>query len=66
MIERFLQIIKLMYLNVGIIGTIDYIPTIKDLKFLRKFKSDSTLTEEDALKLGRELNKNLAKRCKKT
>ena len=55
-----------MYLNVGIIGTIDYIPTIKDLKFLRKFKSDSTLTEEDALKLGRELNKNLAKRCKKT
>ena len=38
---------------------------IKDLEFLKKFKSDSTLTEEDALRLGRELNKNLAKRYKK-
>ena len=35
---------------------------IKDLDFLRKFKSDSTMTEEDALKLGRELSKKLAKR----
>jgi len=35
------------------------------LEFLKKFKSDSTLTEEDALRLGRELNKNLAKRYKK-
>ena len=38
---------------------------IKDLEFLKKFKSDSTLTEEDALRLGRKLNKNLAKRYKK-
>ena len=37
----------------------------KDLEFLKKFKSDSTLTEKDALKLGRELNKNLVKRYKK-
>ena len=36
-----------------------------DLEFLRKFKSDSTLTKEDALRLGMELNKNLAKRYKK-
>ena len=42
-----------------------FIQRIKDLEFLKKFKSDSTLTEEDALKLGRELNKNLAKRYKK-
>ena len=42
-----------------------FMQRIKDLEFLRKFKSDSTLTEEDALKLGRELNKNLAKRYKK-
>lgn len=35
---------------------------INDLEFLRRFKSDSTITEEDALKLGRELNKKLAKR----
>ena len=42
-----------------------FMQRIKDLEFLRKFKSDSTLTEEDALRLGRELNKNLAKRYKK-
>ena len=42
-----------------------FMQRIKDLEFLKKFKSDSTLTEEDALKLGRELNKSLAKRYKK-
>ena len=35
---------------------------ISDLEFIKKFKSKSILTEEDALRLGRELNKNLAKR----
>ena len=35
---------------------------IEDLEFLRKFKSKSTLTEEDAIKLGKELNKKLTKR----
>lgn len=35
---------------------------INDLEFIKKFKSKSTLTDEDAIKLGRELNKNLAKR----
>lgn len=35
---------------------------ISDLEFIKKFKSKSTLTEEDAIKLGKELNKNLAKR----
>ena len=42
-----------------------FMQRIKDLEFLRKFKSDSTLTEGDALRLGMELNKNLAKRYKK-
>ena len=42
-----------------------FIQSIKDLEFLRKFKFNSTLTEEDALRLGKELNKNLAKRYKK-
>ena len=42
-----------------------FMQRINDLEFLKKFKSDSTLTEEDALRLGRELNKNLAKRYKK-
>lgn len=35
---------------------------IKDLEFLRKFRENSTMTEEDALRLGREVNKSLAKR----
>ena len=38
---------------------------IKDLEFLERFTRDSTLTEEDALRLGKELNKNLAKRYNK-
>jgi len=42
-----------------------FLQKIKDLEFLRRFKSNSSLTEADALKLGRELNKNLAKRYKK-
>ena len=35
---------------------------IKDLELIKKFKAKSSLTEEDAIRLGRELNKNLAKR----
>ena len=42
-----------------------FMQRINDLEFLKKFKSESTLTEKDALRLGRELNKNLAKRYKK-
>ena len=42
-----------------------FIQRINDLEFLKKFRSDSTLTQEDALRMGRELNKNLAKRYKK-
>lgn len=37
---------------------------IKDLEFIRKFKAKSTLTEEEAIKLGKSLNANLAKRRK--
>jgi hypothetical protein len=35
---------------------------VQDLEFLIKFKSESTFTEKDALKLGKELNRKLAKR----
>lgn len=35
---------------------------INDLEFIKKFKAKSTITEEDALKLGRELSQRLAKR----
>ena len=35
------------------------------LERFKEFTKDSTLTEEDALRLGKELNKNLAKRYNK-
>jgi hypothetical protein len=37
---------------------------VKDLELIRKFKEKSTMTEEDAIKLGKELNQRLAKRRK--
>ncbi len=39
-----------------------FIQRVRDLEFLKKFKKDSELTEEDALRMGAELNKKLAKR----
>ena len=35
---------------------------VKMLSVFKEFTKDSTMTEEDAIKLGRELNKRLAKR----
>ncbi|MFP4400489.1 MAG: hypothetical protein ACLFPQ_01285 [Candidatus Woesearchaeota archaeon] len=35
---------------------------INDLEFIKKFKSKSTLTEKDAINLGKELNERLRKR----
>jgi hypothetical protein len=35
---------------------------ISDLEFLRKFKSQSMMTEADALKLGKKANEKLSKR----
>jgi hypothetical protein len=35
---------------------------IDDLRFLNKFKAESKLTEQDAIELGRKVNKALAKR----
>ena len=41
-----------------------FMQRIKDLEFLKKFKSDSTLTEEDALRLGKEVSKALSSRLR--
>ena len=38
---------------------------IRDMEFLKNFKAKSTLTEEDALRLGREVNKALSNRLRK-
>lgn len=35
---------------------------VKDMFFLKEFKSKSRLTEKDAIKLGRKVSKTLAKR----
>jgi hypothetical protein len=35
---------------------------LRDLRFLKRMKSESTLTEEDAVALGRKVNRALAKR----
>ena len=35
---------------------------VEDFEFLRRFKSESTMTEEEALELGAELSKKLTKR----
>ena len=37
---------------------------IEDMEFLKKFKEKSTLTEEDALRLGAEVGRALTKRLK--
>ncbi len=41
-----------------------FMQKITDLEFLKKFKSKSTLTEKDALRLGTEVSKALTKRLK--
>ena len=37
----------------------------EQLKFLRNFSKDSELTKEEAVELGREVNKKLSKKYKK-
>jgi hypothetical protein len=37
---------------------------IRDLELIKQFKAKSTFTDEDAIKLGKELNANLTKRRK--
>jgi len=41
-----------------------FMQKITDLEFLKKFKSKSTLTEKDALRMGKEVSKALTKRLK--
>lgn len=39
-----------------------FMQKIKDLEFLKAFKSESEMTEEEALRLGKEVRKKLGKR----
>jgi len=38
---------------------------IKDMEFIKKFRAKSTLTEADALRLGKEVSKSLSNRLRK-
>ena len=49
-------------LNWSAVARESFTQKIRDLEFIKKFKEHSTMTEEDAIKLGRELNKKMAKR----
>lgn len=53
---------KFVEINWSAVAREAFMQKIKDLEFLKEFKSKSTLTEEDAVKLGRELNERLVKR----
>lgn len=39
-----------------------FIQKIRDLEFLKQFKAESEMTEKEALKLGKQVRKNLAKK----
>ena len=52
-------------MNWSVVARQAFMQRIKDLEFLKKFKSKSTLTEADALRLGREVNKSLSNRLRK-
>ena len=41
-----------------------FMQKVQDLEFLRNFKSESKMTEEEALRLGREVRKGIAKRVR--
>ena len=42
-----------------------FMQKIEDMEFLRKFKEKSKLTEADALKLGKEVNKEVSNKLRK-
>ncbi|MFH1683141.1 MAG: hypothetical protein ABIA37_05075 [Candidatus Woesearchaeota archaeon] len=42
-----------------------FLQKIDDMEFLRKFKEKSKLTEEDALRLGKEVSKSISSRLRK-
>ncbi|MBI5046919.1 hypothetical protein HZC07_04285 [Candidatus Micrarchaeota archaeon] len=41
-----------------------FMQKIKDLQFLKEFKSESEMTEGEALRLGREVRKKISKRIR--
>ncbi len=52
---------ELTKINWNAVARTAFTEKIKDIEFIKKFKSKSSVTEEDALNWGAELNKSLAK-----
>ncbi|MBI4981215.1 hypothetical protein HZC30_06715 [Candidatus Woesearchaeota archaeon] len=42
-----------------------FMQKVVDLEFLKRFKEKSTFTDDDALRLGKTVNKSLSKRLRK-
>ena len=55
---------KFAEINWSAVAREAFMQKIKDLEFLKEFKSKSALTTEAAIRLGRELNERLTKRRK--
>ena len=53
---------KLNNINWSAVATLAFLQKIADVEFLGKFKSESDITEKDALKFGKALNERLSKR----
>ncbi|MCL5011712.1 MAG: hypothetical protein M1594_02340 [Candidatus Marsarchaeota archaeon] len=43
-----------------------FIQKVRDLEFLKQFKAESEMTEKEALKLGKEVRKNLARKFRES
>ncbi len=54
------------WVNWSEIARIAFKNRVKELRILDEFRSDSEMTEEDAIELGRKVNKNLYKRYKES
>ena len=54
------------WVNWSEIARIAFKNRVKELRILDEFRSDSEMTEEDAIELGRKVNKKLYKRYKES
>lgn len=56
---------KFKFINWSEIARQEFSRQVHNLKIFKKFQSESELTEEDALELGREVRKGISKRYDK-
>lgn len=56
---------KFQEINWSAVARLAFEEKMKDLEFIKEFKSKSTFTEKDALRLGKEVNKSMHERFKK-